>query len=44
MSEAYLKAETKAQLERVSVATLATALFKRGLRNQVIQDVRPVKP
>ena len=26
----------------VSVATLATALFKRGLRNQVIQDVRPV--
>ena len=44
MSEAYLKAETKAQLEQVSVATLATALFKRGLRNQVIQDVRPVKP
>ncbi|NBR34314.1 MAG: ribonuclease activity regulator RraA [Rhodobacteraceae bacterium] len=34
--------ETKAKLEHVSVATLATALFKRGLRNQVIQDVRPV--
>lgn len=27
----------------VSVATLATALFKRGLRNQVIQGVHPVK-
>ena len=38
-----LSNETKAQLEQVSVATLATALFKRGLRNQVIQDVRPVK-
>lgn len=32
------------QLQQVSVATLATALFKRSLRNQVIQDVRPVKP
>ena len=28
----------------VSVATLATALFRRGLRNQVIQGVHPVKP
>jgi regulator of RNase E activity RraA len=35
---------TKAMLEQVSVATLATTLFKRGLRNQVIQDVRPVAP
>ncbi len=34
--------ETKEKLMGVSVATLATALFKRGLRNQVIQDVRPV--
>jgi regulator of RNase E activity RraA len=34
--------ETHDKLMRVSVATLATALFKRGLRNQVIQDVRPV--
>ena len=32
------------QLAKVSVTTLATALFKRGLRRQVIQDVRPVKP
>lgn len=30
-------------LKRVSVATLATALYKRGLRNQVIQEVRPVR-
>lgn len=30
------------RLMGVSVATLATALFKRGLRNQVLQDVRPV--
>ena len=30
------------KLMNVSVATLATALFKRGLRNQVIQDVHPV--
>jgi regulator of RNase E activity RraA len=36
--------QTKSKLEQVSVATLATALFKRGLRNQVIQDVRPVAP
>jgi regulator of RNase E activity RraA len=28
---------------KVSVATLATALFKRGLRNQTIQDVRPLR-
>ena len=34
--------QTHARLMEVSVATLATALFKRGLRNQVIQDVRPV--
>lgn len=31
------------KLMTVSVATLATALFKRGLRNQVIQGVHPVK-
>ncbi len=34
--------ETIDKLRLVSVATLATALFKRGLRNQVIQDVRPL--
>jgi regulator of RNase E activity RraA len=42
MTDQPLKPETKAKLELVSVATLATALFKRGLRNQVIQDVRPL--
>lgn len=44
MTDTPLKPETKARLEQVSVATLATALFKRGLRHQVIQDVRPVAP
>ncbi|MDA8586772.1 ribonuclease activity regulator RraA [Rhodobacteraceae bacterium] len=34
--------QTIETLRQVSVATLATALFKRGLRNQVIQDVRPL--
>ncbi len=37
-----MKPETFGKLSDISVATLATALFKRGLRNQVIQDVRPV--
>lgn len=39
-----LTPETKSRLEQVSVATLATALYKRGLKGQVIQDVRPVAP
>jgi regulator of RNase E activity RraA len=33
---------SKKQLEQVSCATLATALYKRGLRNQMIQDVLPL--
>ncbi len=33
---------TRRQLMGVSTATLCTALFKRGLRNQFIQDVRPL--
>jgi len=37
-----LKPDTRAKLMAVSTATLCTALFKRGLRNQFIQDVRPV--
>jgi len=37
-----LKPETKQQLMGVSTATLCTILFKRGLRNQFIQNVRPV--
>ncbi len=39
-----LKPETRAKLMTVSTATLCTALFKRGLRNQFIQDVRPLNP
>jgi regulator of RNase E activity RraA len=37
-----LKPDTKAKLMTVSTATLCTALFKRGLRNQFLQDVRPL--
>ncbi len=35
---------TRQQLMAVSTATLCTALFKRGLKNQFIQDVRPLNP
>lgn len=35
---------TRERLLGVSTATLCTALFKRGLRNQFIQDVRPLNP
>lgn len=34
---------TKEKLQKVSTATIATCLFKRGLKNQYIQDVRPLK-
>jgi len=44
MGSYVLSTETKAKLMTVSTATLCTALFKRGLRNQFIQDVRPVFP
>lgn len=37
-----LKPQTRDRLKHVSTATLATALFKRGLRGQMIQDVRPL--
>lgn len=37
-----MKDATRTKLKSVSVATLATAVFKRGLRNQVIQGVHPV--
>jgi regulator of RNase E activity RraA len=39
-----LSAETRDKLKAVSTATLCTALFKRGLSNQFIQDVRPLNP
>ena len=35
--------ETRANLHGVSTATLATALYKRGLRSQMIQDVLPLR-
>lgn len=35
---------TKEKLRKVSTATIATCLFKRGLKNQFIQDVKPLKP
>jgi regulator of RNase E activity RraA len=35
---------TRAKLRAVSTATITTALFKRGLRNQFVQDVRPLNP
>ena len=35
---------SRQQLMGVSTATLCTALFKRGLKNQFIQDVRPLNP
>ena len=34
--------DTRAKLQRVSTATIATALFKRGLRSQMIQGVQPL--
>jgi regulator of RNase E activity RraA len=37
-----MKPATRDKLRAVSTATLCTALFKRGLRNQFIQDVLPV--
>ncbi|MDO6818859.1 ribonuclease activity regulator RraA [Zobellia sp. 1_MG-2023] len=38
------KSETTTdKLRKVSTATIATCLFKKGLKNQFIQDVKPVK-
>ena len=39
-----LNPETRNKLQHVSTATLATALFKRGMRNQMIQNVQPLSP
>ena len=38
-----LSTATRDKLKTVSTATLATALFKRGLRNQFIQNVHPLR-
>ncbi len=37
-----LKPATRDKLKTVSTATICTALFKRGFRNQMIQDVHPL--
>ena len=37
-----LNTENRARLAHISTATLSTALFKRGLKNMFVQDVRPV--
>ena len=42
MTAYTLSDATRQKYEGVSTATLCTALFKRGLRNQFIQDVRPL--
>ena len=39
-----LSQATRDKLKTVSTATICTALFKRGLRNQFIQDVHPLNP
>ena len=44
MNPIPLKPATREKLRAVSVATVSTALFKRGLRRQFIQDVRPLNP
>ena len=44
MSEGRLSEATRDKLKAVATATICTALFKRGLRNQFIQDVRPLNP
>jgi regulator of RNase E activity RraA len=36
--------DTREKLKTVSTATICTALFKRGLRNQFIQNVHPLNP
>lgn len=44
MSDYTLSDETRTKLKKISTASIATALFKRGLRNQFIQGVVPVSP
>lgn len=44
MTAYVLSDETRVKLMKVSTASVATALFKRGLRNQFIQGVVPVAP
>jgi regulator of RNase E activity RraA len=43
MNEYILRTETRDKLKKVSTASVATALYKRGLRNQFVQGVLPVE-
>ncbi|WP_050528430.1 ribonuclease activity regulator RraA [Pseudorhodobacter aquimaris] len=43
MSDYILSNETRDKLRKVSTASVATALYKRGLRNQFVQGVTPVE-
>ncbi len=38
-----LTQQTRDKLKKVSTASVATALYKRGIRNQFIQDVAPAQ-
>ena len=38
-----MQASTREKLKTVSTATISTALFKRGFKNQFIQGVKPLK-
>ncbi|WP_109467048.1 ribonuclease activity regulator RraA [Albibacillus kandeliae] len=42
MTDYVLSDETRARYKRISTASIATQLYKRGLRNQFIQGVKPV--
>src|SRR5262245_25254663 len=44
MTDYVLSQQTHDKLKGVATPTIATALFKRGLRNQFIQDVHPLSP
>lgn len=44
MTDYILSDATRAKFKQISTASVATALFKRGLRNQFIQGIRPCGP
>lgn len=44
MTDYVLSDATRAKFKKISTASIATALFKRGLRNQFILGVGPVSP
>jgi len=44
MTDYVLSDASRDKLKKISTASIATALFKRGLRNQFIQGVVPVSP